>query len=335
MQALWLAGAALACRPLLGRWRGPGWLLCAAFPLLAGLALFSHAEGLPGAGLWAEPLALGWVLAWGVLLATLAAVPVLAGRELARGVARGTAGVLGGLLPAWALAAWLGEGPSAPAWALAQWGVVPALYAHLLARRSGGLLPARLDPAGWNGGLVVLGAWLMVWAVGSAFTAGASRPLPWLPLLNPLELGEWLVLVVIAGLPGRLELPAAMRRAAPGVVAGIGFVLLSTMTVRWAARHQGLDWHRESLLGSDVVQTSLALVWTVLACGAMVLGHRRARRTVWLVGAALLAVVVVKLFVVDLAGSGALPRIVSFMGVGVLVLGIGYLNPLPPKEDSA
>ena len=44
----------------------------------------------------------------------------------------------------------------------------------------------------------------------------------------------------------------------------------------------------------------------------------------------LLAVVVLKLFVVDLAESGNLLRIVSFLSVGVLVLVIGYFAPLPP-----
>jgi uncharacterized membrane protein len=47
-------------------------------------------------------------------------------------------------------------------------------------------------------------------------------------------------------------------------------------------------------------------------------------------GAALLAVVVAKLFFIDLSHVGALARIVSFLGVGVLMLVIGYLSPLPP-----
>jgi uncharacterized membrane protein len=49
-------------------------------------------------------------------------------------------------------------------------------------------------------------------------------------------------------------------------------------------------------------------------------------------GAALLAVVVLKLLLVDLSGSGSVTRIVSFIGVGVLMLVIGYVAPLPAKE---
>jgi uncharacterized membrane protein len=50
----------------------------------------------------------------------------------------------------------------------------------------------------------------------------------------------------------------------------------------------------------------------------------------WLAGAVLLGVVVLKLFVLDLANTGTLARIVSFLGVGVLLLAIGYFAPVPP-----
>ena len=42
-----------------------------------------------------------------------------------------------------------------------------------------------------------------------------------------------------------------------------------------------------------------------------------------------------KLFVVDLASSDALPRIVSFIGVGLLMLVIGWLAPAPPVQAEA
>jgi uncharacterized membrane protein len=53
-------------------------------------------------------------------------------------------------------------------------------------------------------------------------------------------------------------------------------------------------------------------------------------RMFWVAGAALLTVVVGKLFVVDLANTGTVARIVSFLGVGVLLLVIGYAAPVPP-----
>ncbi|MGZ5132555.1 MAG: DUF2339 domain-containing protein, partial [Caldimonas sp.] len=55
-------------------------------------------------------------------------------------------------------------------------------------------------------------------------------------------------------------------------------------------------------------------------------------RMPWVVGATLLAAVVFKLLLVDLSGTGTVTRIVSFIGVGVLMLVIGYVAPLPAKE---
>jgi uncharacterized membrane protein len=49
-----------------------------------------------------------------------------------------------------------------------------------------------------------------------------------------------------------------------------------------------------------------------------------------MVGAALLAVVVVKLFLLDLSALSGMPRVAAFLGVGVLLLIIGFVAPLPP-----
>jgi uncharacterized membrane protein len=53
----------------------------------------------------------------------------------------------------------------------------------------------------------------------------------------------------------------------------------------------------------------------------------------WIVGAALLGVVVAKLFLVELADRGSLSRIVSFLVVGGLMLAVGYFAPMPPRRD--
>jgi uncharacterized membrane protein len=45
--------------------------------------------------------------------------------------------------------------------------------------------------------------------------------------------------------------------------------------------------------------------------------------------------VVLKLFFVDLAGKGTIEQIVSFVGVGLLILLIGYLAPVPPAAAPA
>jgi uncharacterized membrane protein len=65
----------------------------------------------------------------------------------------------------------------------------------------------------------------------------------------------------------------------------------------------------------------------------MVVATRLRIRRLWIVGGSLMAVVVAKLFLLDLSNIGGVERIVSFIGVGVLMLLIGYLSPVPPRTE--
>ena len=75
----------------------------------------------------------------------------------------------------------------------------------------------------------------------------------------------------------------------------------------------------------------LATLFIVTALALMSWARRRASRPLWMLGAALLAVVAAKLFLNDLGNSGTVARIVSFIGVGLLMLLIGFLSPIPPR----
>ena len=81
-------------------------------------------------------------------------------------------------------------------------------------------------------------------------------------------------------------------------------------------------------------QTSLSIAWTAAAFAVMFSANRLAWRRAWWAGAALLAAVVCKLFTVDLADIGTVARIVSFLVVGMLILVLGYVSPLPPKQGT-
>jgi uncharacterized membrane protein len=78
-----------------------------------------------------------------------------------------------------------------------------------------------------------------------------------------------------------------------------------------AAHHWGgVAFELDALLESMLVQAGLSIVWTLMALGLMIGGHLRHRREVWLIGAALIGVVVAKLFFVELSNRGGLARIV-------------------------
>jgi uncharacterized membrane protein len=65
----------------------------------------------------------------------------------------------------------------------------------------------------------------------------------------------------------------------------------------------------------------------------MTTASRGQSRRVWFVGSGLIGITVAKLFFIDLAQSGTIERIVSFLAVGVLLMVIGYFSPLPPVRE--
>jgi uncharacterized membrane protein len=182
---------------------------------------------------------------------------------------------------------------------------------------------------------VLLAAAALLVAVSSS---GEARPLPYVPLLNPTDLAVTLALAVCAlwlqrVRASQLPLPAAARGLAPvGVLAAIAFIAVNTVWLRVAHHFAGVAWNAGSLFASFTVQAGYSILWTLIALALMVAAHRRALRTPWMLGASLLALTVLKLFVIDLANSGGSERIVVFIAVGLLMLVVGWFAPLPPAQ---
>jgi uncharacterized membrane protein len=177
---------------------------------------------------------------------------------------------------------------------------------------------------------VALGAWTLI----SSFERGDPAPLPYLPLLNPLELGQAFALVTLA----RWWWREAAQRSVPWHgrgVAALSFVALNGLIARAFHVYGGVPFDFSALWASPGYQATVSIVWAAAALAVMVAATRLQRRGPWMFGAALLGAVVVKLFLVDLAGLGTVARILSFIVVGLLMLLIGYLSPLPPRSQEA
>jgi uncharacterized membrane protein len=167
----------------------------------------------------------------------------------------------------------------------------------------------------------------------NALSPGDVSPLPYFPLGNALDatlaLALWATAVWathFAALPER----TLYRWLAAGLFVGLNGVLLR------AAHHWGgVPWRLTSMLASKPLQAALTVAWTLTALAAMVVASRRRLRTLWMLGAALLAVVVAKLFLVDLGALSGLPRVIAFLGAGIVLLVIGFVSPLPPAGEKA
>jgi uncharacterized membrane protein len=316
-------------------WARISWPVVAHAPLLALLVAFSAAtldSPIQHGGWWAWPLAFaahGFVL-WRATprwtppaghavhtlgLLVLAALGALLGRAVTRD--------WGDLESAWA---WLG------------WLVVPAALLMLLPRP--GLAqrwPVRDAAAAYQThGAAIIAAALLLWSLlANLASNGAAAPLPHVPLLNPLDLGvgvallgAWLWMRSAAAQP----LLARQPDLALQVTSAAGFVWLNAMLIRGFHHYGGVPYRFNAWVETLAVQTGISLLWSATALVLMWLAARRGLRTPWLVGAVLLGAVVLKLVLVDLSATGTVTRIVSFIGVGVLMLLIGYVAPMPAGD---
>ncbi|MBL8484287.1 MAG: DUF2339 domain-containing protein, partial [Rhodocyclaceae bacterium] len=227
--------------------------------------------------------------------------------------------------------------PESSAWAAAAWVAVPvALLAALSAwgRRVAWPIAAH-EEAYLDLACLPLAVLLPLWAMwANIHYDGAAAPLPYFPFANPLDIALlaallapmlWLTVRQGAAL-------AAARAPLRALVAVAAFFVANGILLRSFHHWLPIPYEAAALFASSAVQAGMALLWTVLGCLLMFLATRHGARKLWLCGAALLAATVLKLLLVDLANSGTVARIVAFMGVGLVMLVIGYLAPVPPAQ---
>jgi uncharacterized membrane protein len=219
-------------------------------------------------------------------------------------------------LPAWTAMAYVGA--LVPAARNGRWPTAPI----------SGWYRERLIPLGalWSLGLVV------IWN----FTQnGLMAPLPYLPILNPLDLttGFAALLAIVAWRLRAKTVESSFFDRLPYIAAVGAYLWFNLMLLRTAAHFLDIPYQVEPLFRSQFVQAMLSLVWSATALILMRHAAKRIWRLPWMAGAALLALVVAKLFLIDLSNVGGIERIISFLGVGLLMLAIGYLAPFPSDKS--
>jgi uncharacterized membrane protein len=229
-------------------------------------------------------------------------------------------------------------GGSGTWWAIG-WALVPATLLWTLPKLGEAVpWPFRAHRAAYvafaGAGLAIT---IAAWSVFTNITLpGGAAPLPYAPILNPLDIAQIFVLLTLARYVIHVrnvgfDLYAGVtERTWLVLFASLFFIWANAILLRTIHHWTGVPFEVDALMSSTVVQTSITIFWTLLALASMLFATRRAKRALWITGGVLLCVVVAKLLIVDLSRVATVGRIVSFVGVGVLMLIIGYFSPLPP-----
>jgi uncharacterized membrane protein len=183
--------------------------------------------------------------------------------------------------------------------------------------------------------IAALGLLLSLWSILVNFTNTADpAPLPYLPFINPLDLAHIAFIVtVIRALPLLQASLPEIKNPVLILLGGLIFIWLSGLLLRSMHHYADIPFDLSSMSQDAKIQTALSILWTIIGMLAMLIASRRRIRPVWIAGSVLIAVVLVKMFFIDLAASGTVERIVSFMVVGGLLVAMGYFSPIPKSED--
>ncbi|HEY7700176.1 MAG TPA: DUF2339 domain-containing protein, partial [Vicinamibacteria bacterium] len=236
------------------------------------------------------------------------------------------------LLAGWESSYLVHRAVTGAAWGDVLWGVAP--LAVVLALLS---LGKRAPSHYLTWGAAPVAAYLLFWVVFSTFSGPWDpSPLPYVPILSPIDLAVLLtlstLLLWLSRVTSFLEENRISRNAVRSAIAGAAFVWMHGVVFRAVHFGAGVPFEAQTLFDSVVVQSAVAVLWATTGLASMVAGTKRSRRPLWAAGAALMGAVVLKLFLVDLSHTGTVARIVSFIGVGILLLVVGYLSPVPPRE---
>jgi uncharacterized membrane protein len=315
----------------LGRWTDlrRAVLLLPIGMMLVVVALYDrHSAPFAAQGVWAWPLA--FAVAWGALWRQERDACALVPRAQHLALYW-----LFALVLMWEVDARLHLAQVALQWLRAARGAIPAVLLtltvvlgkrgswpfrdHALLYRNLALAPLLIVMAGWS-------------LYANLADPGAAVPATHIPLLNPLDLAQMLVLFAALFWARNAADDLELSHLVKPVFATLTFVWINGVALRAIHYYADVPYELHAQLASVLTQSVLSLLWTGCALVLMTWASRRSVRTPWTVGAVLLGVVVLKLVVNDLGNSGTVARIVSFLGVGAMLLLIGYMAPLPPGQ---
>jgi uncharacterized membrane protein len=195
-----------------------------------------------------------------------------------------------------------------------------------------------------------LGGW-MTWVrgalagifglVGLAALVGAALPLsplgdPWNPVQGPPVLDTLLVayllpaLILALPLPLMQHLPRWLRLGLGGIATALAALYVG-LEIRRA--WQGRDLSVPGVLQGELYSYTVALM--LVGAGLLALAILRRSAALRWAAMTVIALTIAKVFLLDAAGLVGLMRVVSFLGLGLGLAGVAFLNRWAARHGAA
>ena len=186
---------------------------------------------------------------------------------------------------------------------------------------------------GWLGCAAPM-LFILVWFIYMSLNSnGDAAPLSYIPVLNPLDMVLIGALLLFIIWHRHITKHFHHQKILTPIIAGLmTFSLLNGALLRTLHHWFGTPFRWYAIFDYPLVQMSFTFMWAISAFILMLLAHKKSLRMLWVVGAALMALVVAKIFLLDLSQTGTVERIASFIGAGLMLLVMGYFAPLPPPK---
>ena len=181
----------------------------------------------------------------------------------------------------------------------------------------------------------VMAGYVVIWVLlNNLSNDGNAYPLPFMPLINPVDLVHMVFFIAMYRSMKLLDEPLAeYKNYILMGIGGLAFIWISALYLRSMHHYLSIKFNLELMLLNDQIQTGLSILWTLIGMAAILFASKKSLRKLWIAGAILVGIVLLKLIFADLRASGTIERIVSFLAVGGLLVAMGYFSPIPPKKD--
>ena len=198
----------------------------------------------------------------------------------------------------------------------------------------------------WTASALAPIAQMLIWQYDTLFALALVSPLPYIPLLNILDLGAVIICLTLWFWRRKNALlrESCIGRApkafiGDAVICIMAFVAGHGVILRALAALVYGSIYAQEAFSEQLGQVCITLYWGLCGFALMFAGKRLQMRRLWICGATLLLAAAAKTVLVDTAGAATLARVGVYFGIGLLFICTGYFIPVPgsrkrgPKSD--